>query len=41
MDTMDAAGLPWKIDSTKPVDGGYSWAICPTFSDCLYTSGRT
>jgi phospholipase C len=43
MDRMDAAGLPWRIDGGEgmkdtSVGSGYSWATCPTFADCLYTS---
>lgn len=33
MNRMDAKGLSWKIYA-----GVYSWAICPTFADCLYTA---
>jgi phospholipase C len=36
MDTMDAAGLPWHIYAPgKHGGGGYGWAICPTFYECL------
>jgi phospholipase C len=45
MDRLSAAGLQWKIYSILPSMvaqgykiGGYGWAICPTFADCLYTS---
>ena len=44
MDRLDAAGLSWKLYSLLPSmgaqgysSGGYGWAICPTFADCLYT----
>jgi Phosphoesterase family len=33
MDRLDDAGLPWRI-YTGP--GGYGWAICPTFAECIY-----
>lgn len=36
MDSLDAAGVPWKIYGTlDPSDTGYPWNICPTFADCL------
>ena len=36
MDSMDAAGLPWRIYAPGPGGrGGYGWAICPTFYECL------
>ena len=45
MDRLTHAGLSWKIYSLLPSmasqgysTGGYGWAICPTFADCLYTS---
>jgi phospholipase C len=43
-DRLDAARLPWKIyGTTKPAPGtwdqssDYSWSICPSLADCLYT----
>jgi phospholipase C len=35
MDRMDAAGLPWNIYAPGKKAGGYGWAICPTFYECL------
>jgi phospholipase C len=35
MDRMDAAGLPWHIYAPGTHAGGYGWAICPTFYECL------
>ena len=35
MDTLDAAGLTWKLYTPPPSSGGYGWAICPTFYECL------
>jgi phospholipase C len=35
MDSLDTAGLSWKIYGALPGDGGYVWNICPTFADCL------
>jgi hypothetical protein len=44
MDRMDAAGLPWKL-YTGPVGPnmttGYGWAMCPSFSDRIYTGQKT
>jgi phospholipase C len=37
MDRLDEAGLSWRIYSPQKGDLNYGWAICPTFSDCLYT----
>jgi phospholipase C len=34
MDRLDAAGLTWSLYTGN---GNYSWAICPTFADCLLT----
>jgi phospholipase C len=42
-DELTSANLPWRIyGGTGPVVpgnpvGGYIWAICPTFAQCLYT----
>jgi phospholipase C len=36
MDRLDAAGLTWRLYASST--GGYSWAICPTFAECLDTS---
>lgn len=39
MDSLDSAGLPWKLYVDLPNSGGnYGWAICPTFAGCLYTN---
>jgi phospholipase C len=35
MDRFDAAGLSWKLYSPPSDSGGYGWAICPTFYECL------
>ena len=35
MDSMQAAGLTWNIYSPGPNKGGYGWAICPTFYECM------
>jgi phospholipase C len=45
MDRLDAARVSWKLytsQSSSPITGGgyYSWSICPTFADCLYTSQK-
>ena len=44
MDRLDAASASWKLYTALPSMasqgfpiGGYGWAICPTFADCLYT----
>jgi phospholipase C len=39
MDRLGEAGRSWKIYAVPEGTGaGYSWAICPTFAGCLYTS---
>ena len=43
MDVMDRADVTWRIyqtttDDPGGISGGYGWAICPTFADCLNTS---
>ncbi len=35
MTRLDAAGIPWKIYAPGPHGGGYGWAICPTFYECM------
>src|SRR5262249_43200228 len=43
MDRLDAAGMSWKLyagTGEARFGGGYSWAICPTFAECLYTDQR-
>ncbi len=35
MDSMDAAGLSWRLYSPGSDSGGYGWAICPTFYECM------
>jgi hypothetical protein len=42
MDELDNAGLPWRFySSSNSSDGGYAWATCPTFAECLYTHQRS
>jgi phospholipase C len=38
MNRMDGAGLSWRIYASKPgtPGGGYGYAICPTFAECIY-----
>jgi phospholipase C len=45
LDRLDAAGLSWRIyGATMPTPrgttlaDGYSWSICPSIAECLYTS---
>src|SRR5205085_12160006 len=41
MDRADAAGLSWRLYagfSGWKWDTGYTWATCPSFSDCLYSA---
>ena len=38
MDEMDHAGVTWKIYTPLPGQGGYIWAGCPSFAECLDTS---
>jgi phospholipase C len=38
MDRLGAAGLTWKLYGANRSQGGYIWAICPTFAECLDTS---
>ncbi len=44
MDRLTAAGLSWRIYAKMPsltnLKNNYTWAICPTFADCLYTGLR-
>jgi phospholipase C len=37
MDELDQAGIGWRTYGGGSGSGGYGWAICPTFADCLYT----
>jgi phospholipase C len=40
MDRLDDAGVSWKLYTsprTSPVRA-WTWAICPVFADCIYTS---
>ena len=37
MDSLEAAGLSWKLYGASPSQNGYIWSICPTFADCLDT----
>jgi hypothetical protein len=36
MDRLDAAGLTWRLYAPLVGEGGYTWSVCPTFSECLY-----
>jgi TolB protein len=36
MDRLDEAGLSWKLYTAPVGVAGYGWAICPTFSECIY-----
>jgi phospholipase C len=38
MDSLDAAGLSWKLYGASKTQNGYIWSICPDFADCLDTS---
>ncbi len=38
MDSLDAAGLSWKLYGANKSQNGYIWSICPSFADCLDTS---
>jgi phospholipase C len=50
LDSLDNAGLPWRIYGTTQqqakqagnghLSGGYLWSICPSFAGCLYTSQK-
>jgi phospholipase C len=43
MDRLNDAGLSWKLYTGTGIEEhgiGYSWAICPTFAECLYTNQR-
>jgi phospholipase C len=40
MDSMETAGLSWHIYAPGKRAGGYGWAICPTFYECLGSSQR-
>jgi phospholipase C len=35
MDRVEDAGLTWRLYSPGGDNGGYGWAICPTFYECL------
>jgi phospholipase C len=37
MDRLEGSGLSWEIDAPKYGQAGYTWSICPSFADCLYT----
>ena len=37
MDRIDEAGLSWNIYAPNKDEGGYAFAICPTFADCIFT----
>jgi phospholipase C len=38
MDRLDAAGISWHfyVGFPAPGGGGWGWAMCPTFAECLY-----
>jgi Tol biopolymer transport system component/phospholipase C len=36
MDRLDGAGLTWKLYAPRIGEGGYTWSVCPTFSECIY-----
>jgi phospholipase C len=35
MDRVEEAGLTWRLYSPAADKGGYGWAICPTFYECM------
>ena len=35
MDRVGSAGLSWNLYSPDQQSGGYGWAICPTFYECM------
>lgn len=40
-DELDSANLSWKIyGAANPGDVGYTWSICPSIAECLYTNQR-
>jgi phospholipase C len=48
MDRLDSAALPWRLYTSGvstpggPGSGGqYSWAVCPSFAECLDTGQRS
>ena len=48
MDRLDSAGLPWRLYTSGVTTGGgagsggqYSWAVCPSFAECLDTGQRS
>lgn len=41
MDRLDQAGLPWKLYAPAPGQDGYGWAVCPSFSECIYGSQQS
>jgi phospholipase C len=40
MDSLDAAGLTWKLYGATTNQYGYIWSICPSFAGCLDTGQR-
>jgi phospholipase C len=42
MDRLQKARLTFRLYAASPsdpnFDGGYGWAICPSFADCIYTN---
>ncbi len=38
MDRLDQAGLPWRLYTSSRNDGGYIWAVCPSYAECLDTT---
>ena len=38
MDRLDQASLPWRLYTSPSDDGGYIWAVCPSYAECLDTA---
>lgn len=38
MDRLDQAGQSWRLYTSSPGDGGYIWAVCPSYAECLDTN---
>jgi phospholipase C len=38
LDRLDAAGLPWRIYDSAQHTAHATWAACPSFAECFYTS---
>ncbi|MFI5286997.1 MAG: alkaline phosphatase family protein [Candidatus Dormibacteria bacterium] len=37
MDRLEGAGLSWRLYTAPSDGGGYIWAVCPSFAECLDT----